>query len=91
MFNLGSDEPIEILAAPEVELVRETLGSRSPIEQVPYARACGPGFDDLRHRQPDLTRIRNATGFKPATPLVQTIHDLARELRRGSASVESAV
>ncbi|MHC4414839.1 MAG: NAD-dependent epimerase/dehydratase family protein [Planctomycetota bacterium] len=90
VFNVGSDEPIEIRAL--AELVRETLGSRSPIVYVPYDRAFGPGFDDLRYRQPDLTRIRNATGFVARTPLVQTIRDLANELsRRGRTSMESTV
>ncbi|MCH8164534.1 MAG: NAD-dependent epimerase/dehydratase family protein [Planctomycetes bacterium] len=90
LFNLGSDQPIEIRAL--AELVRDALGSRSPIVKVPYDRAYGQGFDDLRHRQPDLTRIRQATGFVAQTGLVQTIRDLAYELdHRSSSSLESTV
>ncbi len=78
VFNVGEDEPIEIGAL--ALLVKETLGSRSPIVKVPYEQAFGPGFDDLRHRQPDLTRLRDMTGFSPAFSLEQTIRDLADAL-----------
>jgi UDP-glucose 4-epimerase len=80
VLNLGSDRPIEIGAL--AELVRQTLGSASRIEHVPYAEAFGPDFDDLRDRRPDLTRIRQAIGFSPSIPLTQTILDLAQDMRR---------
>ncbi len=90
VVNVGSDRPIEIRAL--AELVRDTLGSRSPIVEVPYERAFGPGFDDLRHRQPDLGRLREATGFVAETPLRKTIRDLAAELsHRPESPVESVV
>ncbi len=90
VLNLGSDEPIEIRAL--AELVRDTLGSDSPIVHLSYEQAFGEGFDDLRERRPDLTRIREATGFRSRVSLVQTIRDLAAELRQGAASsLESTV
>ena len=79
VLNLGNDEPIEIGAL--AKLVRETLGSDSPIVHLPYEEAFGEGFDDLRERRPDLTRIREATGFRAKVSLVQTIRDIAAELR----------
>ncbi|HMN97304.1 MAG TPA: GDP-mannose 4,6-dehydratase [Phycisphaerales bacterium] len=85
VFNLGNDRSIEIGAL--AELVRETLGSASPIVLVPYESAFGPGFDDLRRREPDLTRIRAAIGFDPRIPLRQTILDIAAHLR-GAGSEE---
>lgn len=75
VFNLGSDVPIEIGAL--AELVRDTLGSRSSIVKVPYDKAFGSGFDDLRHRQPDLSRIRQVVDFSPSVPLAKTIRDVA--------------
>ena len=87
VYNVGSDEPVEIGAL--AQLVRDTLGSRSQVTRVPYEQAFGPGFDDLRHRQPDLTRLRRVTGFSPRFPLAQTIRDLADELsRQPSSSLE---
>lgn len=84
VFNLGSDSSIQIRAL--AELVRETLGSSSPVSLVPYEKAFGAGFDDLRDRRPDLTRIREAVGFQPSIPLVQTIRDLADEFLRHAPS-----
>lgn len=75
VFNLGSDHPITIRSL--ADLVVRTLGSGSQIEPVPYDRAYAPGFEDLRHRRPDLTRIRGVIGFRPEYTLEQTIRDLA--------------
>lgn len=75
IFNIGSDKPITINAL--AQLVTRTLDSDSPITHIPYSEAFGPGFDDLRTRQPDLGRIREAIGFEPRIPLKQTIHDIA--------------
>jgi UDP-glucose 4-epimerase len=82
VFNIGSDR--EISMADLAALVIKTLASRSEITLVPYDQAfgeAGPGFEDLRRRQPDLTRARAAIGFSPAIPLEQTIRDLADQMR----------
>lgn len=85
VFNIGRDEPISIREL--AELVKHTLRSNSPIVTVPYDEAYGSGFDDLRTRQPDLTRIRDAIGFSPLIPLTQTIVDLAAWLRARSSAL----
>jgi UDP-glucose 4-epimerase len=89
VFNVGSEQAMSIRAL--AELVVETLGSDSPIRTIPYEQAFGAGFDDLRDRRPDTTRLREATGFSPKIPLEQTIRDLSRELEsRPASSVGSA-
>lgn len=85
VFNLGRDEVISIREL--AELVIRTLGSSSTIRFVPYEEAFASGFDDLVVRQPDLTRIREAIGFRPSIPLERTIRDIAAEL---SARPEAA-
>ena len=87
IFNIGSDELIEI--GELAKLVCSTLESRSEITNVSYEIAFGPDFDDLRHRQPDLTRIQNAMDFKATTPLSQTITDLAKQIERDLSSMET--
>ncbi len=89
VFNVGHDEPIEIMEL--AHLVRSTLGSASEIRLVPYAEALGEGFDDLRHRRPDLTRLRQAVGFRPTIALEQTIRDLAQEMGRAPDPTRKAV
>ncbi len=86
VFNVGSDTPITIMQL--AELVIDTLKSDSTITTVAYSDAYPGGFEDLRHRRPDLTRVRDAVGFESVTPLVQTIMDIAASVRQG-ASLEA--
>jgi UDP-glucose 4-epimerase len=73
-FNLGSDEPVTIreLAEVVVRLVDPTVA----IEYVPYERAFNSGFDEIRTRIPDLTRVRQIIGFRPRYDL----EDIVREV-----------
>ena len=82
VFNLGSDTPITI--AELAERVIDTLGSASTVQTVPYSDAYPGGFEDLRHRRPDLSRVRAAIGFAPERTLDDTIRDVARDLRASS-------
>ncbi|GIW74091.1 MAG: UDP-glucose 4-epimerase [Phycisphaerales bacterium] len=84
IYNVGSDRPVTIEAL--AGLVVRTLGSGSAIERVPYERAYGPGFEDLRCRVPDLTRLRKAIGFQPRIELEETIRSVARAFERTGAA-----
>jgi nucleoside-diphosphate-sugar epimerase len=86
VFNVGSDEPITIEAL--ADLVIEVTGSASSKRFIPYEAAYASGFEDLKQRRPDLSRIKNAVGFEPKIPLVNTIRDLADQIRGTSASVK---
>lgn len=84
VYNIGSDRPISIRDL--AELVITTLGSRSTLELVPYDLAYPVGFEDLRHRKPDLDRIRGAIGFTPKYTLNQTIQDLHSGMTESSST-----
>ena len=77
VFNIGSSDPITIMAL--AEKVRRRLQSSSEIVCVPYADVFPGGLDDLRVREPDLSRIHAAIGFRSSIPLETTIDDLASE------------
>ncbi|MCH8822481.1 MAG: GDP-mannose 4,6-dehydratase [Planctomycetes bacterium] len=87
VFNIGNDEQIEI--GELAKLVCKTLSSQSEIAYIPYDVAFGPDFDDLKNRQPDLSHLQNATGFRATTPLTQTINDLAKQIKCKRSSAES--
>jgi UDP-glucose 4-epimerase len=92
VFNVGSDRPISIIDL--AELVIRTLGSRSRTRMVSYESAFKGGvgvFEDLRQRQPDLTRLRAAVGFAPTIGLEQTIRDVADEIRAPRPGVHRGV
>lgn len=65
VFNIGGREESTILALAE-RVVRLT-GSKSAVQLVPYdvAFAGTEGFEDMRRRVPDLTRIRSLIGYEP--------------------------
>ncbi|MBU6210344.1 MAG: NAD-dependent epimerase/dehydratase family protein [Planctomycetes bacterium] len=88
VFNIGSDRPIGIRALAEVVVRR--AGSRSAIVSQTYEAAFGPGFEDLRAREPDLTRIRGLIGFDATIPLEQTIDDVITWLDAASRKEHAA-
>ena len=79
VFNVGSDRSISI--GQLADLVIKTLGSASTTCLIPYDQAYAAGFEDLRRREPDLRRVREAIGFRPQFSLEQTIRDLAASMR----------
>ena len=71
IFNVGSTEEISIRDL--AERVIEILGSKSPVEFVPYSEAYAPGFDDMRRRRPVVEKLAAVTGFRPDTSLRKII------------------
>lgn len=83
IFNVGGSSDVSILEL--AKTVIEVLGSSSDIELVPYDKAYGPGFEDLRRRVPDLTRLLEAIDFRPVHDLRSTILAVAEAM--GAAGV----
>ena len=88
VFNVGSTEEITIL-----ELARaivEKTGSSSEIQLVPYDEAYQEGFEDMRRRVPDVSKIEALTGWRPRQTLqdilADTIADVQWELGRYSGA-----
>jgi UDP-glucose 4-epimerase len=67
VFNVGSSEETTILAL--AERVKTATGSRSPIQLIPYDQAYAPGFEDMRRRVPDTSRIQRLCGWRPRLTL----------------------
>jgi len=67
IFNVGGTEEVTIREL--AERVVKTLRSNSKIEFVPYAKAYARGFDDMKHRQPRVAKLRRFVGFRPRTTL----------------------
>ena len=62
VFNVGSDDEISI--GQLAKKVRDMINPNINIVRVPYDKAYEEGFEDLRRRVPDISKIRNLTGFK---------------------------
>lgn len=67
VYNLGSSEEVTI-----AELARRTIalsGSSSELSYIPYEQAYEKGFEDMRRRVPDTTKIRDLLGWRPEVDL----------------------
>lgn len=64
IFNIGSDEEITINEL--AERVITIASSRSKIVHVPYDKAYESGFEDMKRRIPDITKIKKLIGYSPS-------------------------
>jgi UDP-glucose 4-epimerase len=80
VFNVGSDEAVTIEDL--AERVRRMIDPSLKIVHVPYEQAFGPGFEDIRYRVPDITRLRKTVGYAPTvelTGILERVVDFSRE------------
>ena len=80
IFNIGSNEGITINAL--AEKVKAITGSASEIVHVPYEKAYEAGFEDMRVRVPDVSRVRKLVGFKVTRNIDEIIRDVAEHFRK---------
>ncbi|NJD58973.1 MAG: nucleoside-diphosphate sugar epimerase [Anaerolineales bacterium] len=74
VFNIGSTEEVTIRQL--AERVINATGSSSEIAYVPYEEAYAPGFEDMRRRVPDLSKIHGLIGYEPQF----TLDDILRRV-----------
>jgi UDP-glucose 4-epimerase len=74
VFNVGSMEEITILEL--AEAVIKATKSHSTVQLVPYEQAYEEGFEDMRRRIPDISKIRALTGWQPTRNLDDIIADV---------------
>lgn len=74
VFNIGNDEQVTIRDL--ARRVIEITASKSSIINIPYEEAYVAGFEDMRNRVPDISKIRNELGWQPEFTLNQIIKDI---------------
>lgn len=80
IFNIGSQEEITIEAL--ARRVIDATGGKSRVEYVPYEKAYAQGFDDMRRRLPDLTKVNKMVGYVPKRRLDDILRDVIDAIRR---------
>jgi UDP-glucose 4-epimerase len=88
VYNIGSTEEVTILRL--AERVKHLSESRSSIVTVPYRDAYEAGFEDMRRRVPDTSKIQHLINYRSTVSLDETItsvisyqrEQIAREPRR---------
>jgi UDP-glucose 4-epimerase len=83
VFNIGSSEEVTILEL--AERVRERTGSVSEIVRIAYEDAYEQGFEDMRRRIPDTSRIRELIGWRPERTLDDILTDVIEHQRATGA------
>lgn len=91
VFNIGSTQEISILelaqkvwavvqAASEAGELdrRQGGGDEDAVRLVPYAEAYEAGFEDMRRRVPDITKIHRYVGWAPTKSLDDILADVLR-------------
>ncbi len=76
VYNIGSDQAVSIR-----ELAEEVIARVNPelsIEYLPYNKAYGEDFEDVRRRVPCLDRLEQTLGSKPSMTLGQILDDIIR-------------
>jgi UDP-glucose 4-epimerase len=76
-FNLGGSFEVSIMDL--ARRIIQVVSSDSPVSLVPYERAYGQGYEDMRRRVPDNTKARELIGFDPTTTLDDIITTVARD------------
>ncbi len=75
VYNVGANEEVTILEL--AHRVKTVTHSASPIQLIPYDQAYAPGFEDMRRRVPDTTRVRNLLAWVPSVPLNEILGRVA--------------
>jgi UDP-glucose 4-epimerase len=79
VFNVGTEREVTINRL--AEMVRDTVGTQSAIEHVPYSEAYAVGFEDLERRVPDTSKLAKVAGYRFTRTLEQIIADVVEEQR----------
>ncbi|MCB0148972.1 MAG: GDP-mannose 4,6-dehydratase, partial [Caldilineaceae bacterium] len=63
IYNIGSGQEVTINEL--AQTVIDRTESASAIQYIPYSEAYAPGFEDMRRRVPDTSKVHGAIGWAP--------------------------
>jgi UDP-glucose 4-epimerase len=75
VYNVGGTGEVTIKEL--AEKVIAITGSKSTITYTPYSDAYPAGFEDIRRRVPDISKIKSVINWAPTKDLNQIISDIA--------------
>jgi len=74
IFNIGSTQEVTINQL--ANAVLECADTTSTITYIPYSEAYAPGFEDMRRRVPDTSKIQQMVGWQARRNLTQILDDV---------------
>jgi UDP-glucose 4-epimerase len=81
VFNIGNPHnkvTINALA----KKIKKMTGSKSAIRHISYEKAYEKGFEDMRHREPDISKLQKFTDFEPAVTIDEMLAKVAKDIKR---------
>jgi UDP-glucose 4-epimerase len=81
IFNVGNPDGISIEDL--AKRIKTMTGSSSEIVYIPYEQAYGEGFEDMRFRVPDVTKIHNTVGYIPELKLEDMLRMVIEHTKHG--------
>jgi UDP-glucose 4-epimerase len=86
-FNIGNEREITILEL--ARMIIALTGSASPVQFIPYEQAYDHGFEDMRRRVPDVSKLRAAIGYAPQTPLEENLQRIIQSMLAAEPGLRS--
>jgi nucleoside-diphosphate-sugar epimerase len=83
VFNVGGGRETTINEL--ARMVKALCASASPIRHVPYEEAYERGFEDLRRRVPDVTKIGAVIGFGPRFTLEESLGRIIADVQNAGS------
>jgi len=80
VFNIGNPSPISVNKL--AKKIKNMTGSKSRIVHIAYDEAYEKGFEDMRHRKPDITKIKKHIKFKPTQEIDDILKDVILYYKR---------
>ena len=74
VFNIGHTKDISIYEL--ALLVKKMTNSKSEILFIPYDQAYESGFEDMKRRLPDISKIQKLIGYKPSLDLPEMLEKI---------------
>ena len=74
IYNIGSNHEVTINELAQSVIARSA--STSSVQLIPYSEAYAPGFEDMRRRVPDTTKILNAVDWHVTHSLTEILDDV---------------
>ncbi|MCD5397771.1 GDP-mannose 4,6-dehydratase [candidate division NPL-UPA2 bacterium] len=79
IFNVGNEEEITIVDL--AKKIKELADSQSEIVFIPYEEAYEKGFEDMRYRVPDISKVRRLIGYSPRVKLDEILKKIIESKR----------
>lgn len=82
IFNVGNPYNKITLNA-LAKKIKVMTRSKSVIKHISYEKAYVKGFEDMRHREPDISKLRSFTGFSPNVNMHDMLSEMIEYFRAG--------